>query len=93
MRIDSLHLLLAFLLALTVITAWVMRMRAVAAEQAQRHAGRLLDIRTAQRDEARAERDAAVAHAEECQELLSYAAIDIRTHQPSLSLIEGGEGA
>ena len=92
MPITSLNLLLAFLLTLTVITAWVVSQREKAALQARRHAERMTDIRTAQRDEARRERDAAIAHAEECQELYTLAALDVRS-RPSLALVEGGEGA
>lgn len=78
MHIDGLTILLAALLAAATITAWVLHRREVDAYWRCLHASRMVDIRTQQRDEARAQRDDAIRHAEECQELVTLASQDIR---------------
>jgi hypothetical protein len=90
MNPNSLDLLLAFLLALTVLTAVVFHRDTVEARRRRLHAERVLGIRTAQRDSARTERDAAIAHAEEATELLTLASQDARRRHPAgLALLDG----
>jgi len=91
MHIDGLTILLVFLLVATAITAWVMHRREVDAYWRLVHASRLLDIRTQQRDEARAQRDAALQHAEECQDIVTLASQDVRTRHPSAPVFTAGQ--
>ncbi len=83
MHIDGLTILLVLLLVATAITAWVMHRREVDAYWRCLHATRMVEIRTQQRDEARAQRDAALQHAEECQDIVNLASQDVRTRHPS----------
>jgi hypothetical protein len=102
MRIDSLHLLLALLLAATVITAvWFSRDADRARRQAA-HARRMRDIAAHNLGVARMQRDAADARAAELEDLLDMSMLDARRHHPAgtrlpatpaLSLVESEDSA
>jgi hypothetical protein len=95
MHPNSLDLLLALLLALTVISAVTFSRDADRSRRQAAHERRMRDIAAHNLGVARMQRDAADARAAELEDLLDMAMLDARRHHPAgtrlpgLSLVEG----
>jgi hypothetical protein len=92
MRIDGLHLLLALVAVLCAIGWRVTDVRARNAESQRDTARRVADLKQKRLDQALNERDRAIRHANEAQELLNRTVVlaQDRVQHPALTVLDGG---
>jgi hypothetical protein len=92
MRIDGLHLLLAFVAVLCAIGWRVTDVRVRKAESQRDTARRVADLKQKRLDQALNERDRATRHADQAQQLLNRAVRmpEERLQHPALTVVDGG---